>query len=101
MVNDSTLVGDVWIAGARWTVTSFGLEANNGTCSLPAAILCHFTVVHAAESMSASELAEFVSAFNFAMLLHGHCSRVDPVAMLDLLQKHFAVQTTPANEVRH
>lgn len=94
--SETNLIGEVWVAGQHWHVTSFGLEASGGTCRLPASILGHYTLTNAATVMSPAVLAEFVTCFNFAMLLHGHCRTVDPAIMLDWLRKHFHAPTPPA-----
>lgn len=101
-MDNNPLRGEVWVAGTYWHVTSYGLEAANGSCALPGAILCHNTLTNASKVMPQPVLAEYVSAFNFALVLHGHCPTVDPAIALEWLRKHFmGTAPTPPTEAMH
>jgi hypothetical protein len=89
----SPLRGEVWVLGSAWAVTSYGLEAIDGTCPLPKENLSDRTLVNAVRRLGLGpELSEFVSVFAIAMLLHGHCPVVDPMVVQRIFCEHL---TTP------
>ena len=77
--------------GSAWCVSTYGLEALNGTCSIPAELLCDATLTHAVTVMSKDALGEFVSVFATALMMHGLCPSVRKEVVHEIFGKHLAM----------
>lgn len=87
----SPIRGEVWVMGRAWAATSYGIEALNGSCSIPAELLSDATLTHAVPVMSKDALSEFVSVFATALMLHGLCPMVRKEVVHEIFGKHLAM----------
>ena len=84
---DSPLKGEVWVHGPNWAVTSIGLEAVNGSCTLPAEFFGPSTLASAAAVLPKDQLREFTSMLAEALLMHGK-TVVPQEAVHDFFERH-------------
>jgi len=84
---DNPLKGEIWVHGPNWAVTSIGLEATNGSCTLPAEFFGPSTLASAAAVLPRNQLREFATMLAEALLLHGKAG-VPREVVHDFYEKH-------------
>ena len=76
---------DVWWRGRQWAVTTFGIEALDGTYVIKADRLADNMAEHPWPTHMAGkrwcDVDEFATAWMIALLLHGHAVAAEPASL--------------------